>query len=161
MKKKFGALIIIMSLLTSSLLAGCQAGGASADGVIHLKFGIVNSDTTNYYKGCVAIADEVREATNVKYIKPADNKDIQIRVVIMPDMKDDKPVITTNITIFDKRIKAGEVSSKDMSELEFNKLIYEIQREYGIKKCNLGKSREMQNDFQSAVRSGIRVLQTM
>ena len=97
----------------------------------------------------------------VKYIKPADNKDIQIRVVIMPDMKDDKPVITTNITIFDKRIKAGEVSSKDMSELEFNKLIYEIQREYGIKKCNLGKSREMQNDFQSAVRSGIRVLQTM
>lgn len=88
-------------------------------------------------------------------------QDIQIRVVIMPDMKDDKPVITTNITIFDKRIKAGEVSSKDMSELEFNKLIYEIQREYGIKKCNLGKSREMQNDFQSAVRSGIRVLQTM
>lgn len=66
MKKKFGALIIIMSLLTSSLLAGCQAGGASADGVIHLKFGIVNSDTTNYYKGCVAIADEVREATNGK-----------------------------------------------------------------------------------------------
>ena len=57
----------------------------------------------------------------MKYIKPADNKDIQIRVVIMPDMKDDKPVITTNITIFDKRIKAGEVSSKDMSELEFNK----------------------------------------
>ena len=50
----------------------------------------------------------------MKYIKPADNKDIQIRVVIMPDMKDDKPVITTNITIFDKRIKAGEVSSKDM-----------------------------------------------
>ena len=97
----------------------------------------------------------------MKYIKPADNKDIQIRVVIMPDIKDDKPVITTNITIFDKRIKAGEVSSKDMSELEFNKLIYEIQREYGIKKCNLGKSREMQNDFQSAVRSGIRVLQTM
>lgn len=68
MKKKFGALIIIMSLLTSSLLAGCQAGGASADGVIHLKFGIVNSDTTNYYKGCVAIADEVREATNGKLI---------------------------------------------------------------------------------------------
>ena len=66
MKKKFGALIIIMSLLTSSLLTGCQAGGASADGVIHLKFGIVNSDTTNYYKGCVAIADEVREATNGK-----------------------------------------------------------------------------------------------
>ena len=43
----------------------------------------------------------------MKYIKPADNKDIQIRVVIMPVMKDDKPVITTNITIFDKRIKAG------------------------------------------------------
>lgn len=85
----------------------------------------------------------------MKYIKPADNKDIQIRVVIMPDMKDDKPVITTNITIFDKRIKAGEVSSKDMSELEFNKLIYEIQREYGIKKCNLGKSREMQNELET------------
>ena len=57
----------------------------------------------------------------MKYIKPADNKDIQIRVVIMPDMKDDKPVITTNITIFDKRIKAGEVSSKDMSELDFRR----------------------------------------
>lgn len=55
MKKKFGALIIIMSLLTSSLLAGCQAGGASADGVIHLKFGIVNSDTTNYYKGVLLL----------------------------------------------------------------------------------------------------------
>mgnify|MGYP002927050516 CR=1 FL=1 len=47
------------------------------------------------------------------------------------------------------RIKAGEVSSKDMSELEFNKLIYEIQREYGIKKCNLGKSREMQNELET------------
>ena len=85
----------------------------------------------------------------MKYIKPADNKDIQISVVIMPDMKDDKPVITTNITIFDKGIKAGEVSSKDMSELEFNKLIYEIQREYGIKKCNLGKGREMQNELET------------
>ena len=69
MKKKFGALIIIMSLLTSSLLAGCQAGGASADGVIHLKFGIVNSDTTNYYKGCVAIADEVMAKLILRFIQ--------------------------------------------------------------------------------------------
>lgn len=40
-----------------------------------------------------------------------------------------------------------KVSSKDMSESEFNKLIYEIQKEYGIKKCSLGKSREIQNEI--------------
>ena len=83
----------------------------------------------------------------MKYIKPADNKDIQIRVVIMPDMKDDKPVITTNITIFDKRIKAGEVSSKDMSELEFNKLIYEIQREYGLRSATWARAEKCKMIF--------------
>ena len=40
-----------------------------------------------------------------------------------------------------------KVSSKDMSESEFNKLIYEIQKEYGIKKCSLGKRREIQNEI--------------
>ena len=80
-------------------------------------------------------------ASDMKYIRPVDNQDIQIRVVTMPDMKGDKPVVTTNITIFDKGIKAKEISSKDMSESEFNKLIYEIPKEYGIKKCSVGKNR--------------------
>ena len=80
-------------------------------------------------------------ASDMKYIRPVDNQGIQIRVVTMPDMREDKPVVTTNITIFDKGIKAKEISSKDMSESEFNKLIYEIPKEYGIKKCSVGKNR--------------------
>ena len=61
------AALLAATVLTAGLLGGCAGAGQTADdGVIRLKFGIVNSDTTNYYHGCIAIADEVRAATDGK-----------------------------------------------------------------------------------------------
>lgn len=65
MKVRGYAGMLAAGALLAAALTGCSAGGDSGqDDVIRLKFGIVNSDTTNYYLGCEAIADEVRKATD-------------------------------------------------------------------------------------------------
>lgn len=67
MKKRFLAVTVAAMLLVSSLTGcGSSAGKDSEEDVIKLKFGIVNADTSNYYHGCLAIADEVRKATDGK-----------------------------------------------------------------------------------------------
>lgn len=80
-------------------------------------------------------------ASDLKYIVPKDNKDVEIRVMITPDMKVDKPAITTNIAVMKNGIIIKEISSKGMDEKQFNKAIYEIQEEYGIKKCSIVKNK--------------------
>lgn len=84
-------------------------------------------------------------ASDLKYITPEDQKDIVIRVMTTPDMKGDKPVITTTITVMKNGITVKEVSSKGMDEKRFNKAIYEIQNEYGIKKCSIEKNKIPRN----------------
>ena len=80
-------------------------------------------------------------ASDLKYVTSDDNKDIVIRVMTTPDMKEDRPSITTTIAVIKEGIIVKEISSKDMSEKKFNQKIYEIQEEYGIKKCSVEKSK--------------------
>lgn len=72
MKRRIGA-VVLAAILTAASLSGCASsehvsgnGTSIQDDVIKLKFGIVDADTSNFYYGCVAIADEVREATDGK-----------------------------------------------------------------------------------------------
>ncbi len=55
--KKFLAVLMVVSLLS------CLAGSAFAADTIKLKLGINDPDTSNYYRGAKAIADEVKKAT--------------------------------------------------------------------------------------------------
>ena len=75
--------------------------------------------------------------SDIKYIE-AVGRDIAIRVMTTPSMKDGKPCVSTEITVMNqegRRLK--EISSQDMTDREFNQAIYEIQTEYGIKKCDV------------------------
>lgn len=65
MKKRICS-AVFAAALAGTILSGCSSKAATEDDVIRLKFGIVNSDSSNYYMGCLAIADEVREATGGK-----------------------------------------------------------------------------------------------
>lgn len=79
-------------------------------------------------------------ASDMKYIIPADT-DIKIRVVTRPAMKDGKPIVETVIAIIDKDGHIGdEISSLTMSEKEFNQKIYEIQKDYRIKRCDISRN---------------------
>lgn len=80
-------------------------------------------------------------ASDLKYITTEDNDDIVIRVMTTPDMKEDRLSITTTIDVIKGGIIVKEISSKDMSEKRFNQEIYEIQDEYGIKRCSVEKSK--------------------
>ena len=80
-------------------------------------------------------------ASNLKYVTPDDNKDIVIRVITTPYMKEDRPSITTTIAVIKDGIVVKEISSKEMSEKRFNQEIYEIQDEHGIKRCSVEKSK--------------------
>ena len=63
-----------------------------------------------------------------------------------PDINGDKPTVATTIAVLDKDgIVVKEVSSKDMDEKAFNKEIYGIQAEYGIKKCDVTRKKIPQN----------------
>lgn len=80
-------------------------------------------------------------ASDLKYITPEDDKNIVIRVITRPDMKEDNPSITTTIAVIKEGIIVKEISSKDMSEKRFSQEIYEIQDEHGIKRCSVEKSK--------------------
>ena len=60
-------------------------------------------------------------------------------------MKEDNPSITTTIAVIKEGIIVKEISSKDMSEKRFSQEIYEIQDEYGIKKCSVEKNMVTRN----------------
>lgn len=78
--------------------------------------------------------------SDLKYITLDDNKDIVIRVMTTPDMNGDKPTITSTINVMKNGITIKEISSKGLDEKQFNKEVYEIQEEYGIKKCSVVKN---------------------
>lgn len=84
-------------------------------------------------------------ASDMKYIIPADT-DRKIRVVTRPAMNDGKPTVETVIAIIDKDGHVGdEISSLTMSEKEFNQKIYEIQKEYRIKRCDISRKNITEN----------------
>lgn len=85
-------------------------------------------------------------ASDLKFIVPVDNPNITIRVMTTPDINGDKPTVATTIAVLDKDgIVVKEVSSKDMDKKAFNKEIYSIQAEYGIKKCDVTRKKIPQN----------------
>lgn len=84
-------------------------------------------------------------ASDLKYITFENNKDIEIRVMTTPDMKGEKPTVSTTISVMKNGIITFEISSKDMDEKQFNKAIYEIQKEYEIKKCNVERNKISKN----------------
>lgn len=84
-------------------------------------------------------------ASDLKYITPEDDKNIVIRVITRPDMKEDNPFITTTIAVIKEGIIVKEISSKDMSEKRFSQEIYGIQDEYGIKRCSVNRNNKSGN----------------
>jgi len=87
--------------------------------------------------------------SDLKYITLDDNKDIVIRVMTTPDMNGDKPTITSTINVMKNGITIKEISSKGLDEKQFNKEVYEIQEEYGIKKCSVVKNKIPRNARQA------------
>ncbi len=84
-------------------------------------------------------------ASGLKYIVSDDHEGLVIRVVTTPDMKGDKPIIATTISVIKDGVNVKEVCSKDMDAKAFNKAIYEIQSEYDIKKCHIQKNKNQKN----------------
>ena len=88
-------------------------------------------------------------ASELKYIKPVDRDDITIRVMTTPDMKDGRPGVEPTVTVLDKDgIVIKEFSSKGSDEKTFNKYLFEVQSEYGIKKCSVSKNKIQGNSRQ-------------
>lgn len=84
-------------------------------------------------------------ASDIKFIQ-AENCDVTIRVMTIPAVKDGKPSVESEITVIDKDDRTiKEFSSENMTEKEFNQCIYEVQSEYGIKKCNVSRKNNTGN----------------
>lgn len=84
-------------------------------------------------------------ASDIKFIQ-AENCDVTIRVMTRPAAKDGKPSVESEVTVIDKDGRTvKEFSSEKMTEKEFNQCIYEVQSEYGIKKCNVSRKNNTGN----------------
>ena len=84
-------------------------------------------------------------ASDIKFIQ-AENCDVTIRVMTRPAVKDGKPSVESEIAVIDKDGRTvKEFSSENMTEKEFNQCIYEVQSEYGIKKCNVSRKNNTGN----------------
>ena len=80
-------------------------------------------------------------ASEIRYITAKNVDDVIIRVMTMPDMIDGKPIITTKIEVMDSRDKIIKtLESRDMDAKAFNKEIYELAVEYGLKECTIHKT---------------------
>ena len=76
-------------------------------------------------------------ASEMKMITPQDG-DVSIRVLTRPAVVNGKPTEISILSVIDKDGNVEkEVSSEGMSGKEFNKKIYEIQSEYGIRRCTV------------------------
>ena len=84
-------------------------------------------------------------ASDIKFIQ-AENCDVTIRVMTRPAVKDGRPSVESEVTVIDKDGRTiKEFSSEKMTEKEFNQCIYEVQSEYGIKKCNVSRKNNTGN----------------
>lgn len=64
MKKVFVTVLVIMLVTAGIVWAGGDSEKSKGSGVIELKLGINDPNTSNYYKGAMAIAEEVAKETN-------------------------------------------------------------------------------------------------
>lgn len=80
-------------------------------------------------------------ASEIRYITAKNVDDVIIRVMTMPETVDGKATVTTKIEVMDGRDKViRTVESKEMDSKAFNKEIYELAEEYGLKECIIHKN---------------------
>ena len=72
--------------------------------------------------------------SEIRYITAKNVDDVIIRVMTMPETVDGKATVTTKIEVMDGKDKViRTVESKEMDSKAFNKEIYELAEEYGLK----------------------------
>ena len=80
-------------------------------------------------------------ASEIRYITAKNVDDVIIRVMTMPETVDGKATVTTKIEVMDGKDKViRTVVSKEMDSKAFNKEIYELAEEYGLKECIIHKN---------------------
>lgn len=80
-------------------------------------------------------------ASEIRYITAKNVDDVIIRVMTMPETVDGKAIVTTKIEVMDGKDKViRTVESKEMDSKAFNKEIYELAEEYGLKECIIHKN---------------------
>ena len=80
-------------------------------------------------------------ASEIRYITAKNVDDVIIRVMTMPETVDGKATVTTKIEVMDGKDKViRTVESKEMDSKAFNKEIYELAEEYGLKECIIHKN---------------------
>ena len=80
-------------------------------------------------------------ASEIRYITAKNVDDVIIRVMTMPETVDGKATVTTKIEVMDGKDKViRAVESKEMDSKAFNKEIYELAEEYGLKECIIHKN---------------------
>jgi len=80
-------------------------------------------------------------ASEIRYITAKNVDDVIIRVMTMPETVDGKATVSTKIEVMDGKDKViRTVESKDMDSKAFNKEIYELAEEYGLKECIIHKN---------------------
>ena len=78
-------------------------------------------------------------ASDMKMIIPA-GTDIRVRVMTRPAVIEGKATVVTELAVIDKEGRiVREVTSEGIFQKDFNKEIYEIQSEYGIKSCSVDR----------------------
>ena len=95
------------------------------------------------YKEAVRQAKDYKVYVNeLRYITAANVDDVVIRVMTMPEMIDGKPRIVTKIEVLDKDENVVKtISSKDMETSAFNKELFALADEYGLKECSIHKTK--------------------
>ena len=95
------------------------------------------------YKEAVRQAKDYKVYVNeLRYITAANVDDVVIRVMTMPEMIDGKPRIITKIEVLDKDENVVKtISSKDMETSAFNKELFALADEYGLKECSIHKTK--------------------
>ena len=79
--------------------------------------------------------------SEIRYITAKNVDDVIIRVMTMPETVDGKAIVTTKIEVMDGKDKViRTVESKEMDSKAFNKEIYELAEEYGLKECIIHKN---------------------
>ena len=80
-------------------------------------------------------------ASEIRYITAKNVDDVIIRVMTMPETVDGKATVSTKIEVMDGKDKViRTVESKEMDSKAFNKEIYELAEEYGLKECIIHKN---------------------
>ena len=79
--------------------------------------------------------------SEIRYITAKNVDDVIIRVMTMPETVNGKATVATKIEVINGKEKViKSVESKDMSAGEFNRQIFDLAEEYGLKECSIHKN---------------------